>query len=124
MGKHYKQTSMVEELLLDPKMRCYCGYKAETMAFTKAKYRRRERAALKRNLAAEVEVELVEMAEAEAEAAKKAAYEAYKTESISYWLDESIDAMTDIECLKHELEKAEERLYEAELMLSYLEEEE
>lgn len=122
MSKHYTAEKYIEWNVHDPYWRD--GLKAETRSEVKTRYRRRERAALKRNLAAEVEVELAEMAEAEAEAAEKAAAEAYKAESISYWLDESIDASEQVEWLRERLEEAEERLRLADFMLSYWEEEE
>ena len=57
--KHYTKMKNGDEYdLLDPRTRRYVGHKAKFLAKTKAEYRRRERAALKRMTAELVDDEL------------------------------------------------------------------
>ena len=95
------------------------GFKAENISRSKAVYRRRERRTLDRMLAAEIEGELVLMELAESEAAEAAAEAAYVADSVSYWMDECIDAYEEVECLRRELAEAEARLAEAEMMFDF-----
>jgi len=69
---------------------------------------------------AEVEDELALMELAEAEAANAA----YVAESVSFWMDECIDAYEELEYLRRELAEAEYRLAEAEMMLDWWNEKE
>ena len=119
--RHYAKTEpYTDDDKLNPSYRCYFGGKAKELAKDKASYRRRERRVLKRELAAEVEDELALMELAESEAANAA----YVAESVSFWMDECIDAYEEVEYLRRELAEAEFRFAEAEMMLDWWNEKE
>ena len=116
--KHYIDTTGTEfACYIEPSWKGMKRIQRKSRSAAKHSYRRRERAALKRSLAAEVEaeVELMELAESDA------ADVAYIAESVSFWMDECIDAYEEVESLRRELAEAEHRLAEAEILLDFWE---
>ena len=83
--KHYTKMKNGDEYdLLDPRTRRYVGHKAKFLAKTKAEYRRRERAALKRMTAELVDDEL----------------HGYRDDERAYWWGEFERCALDLEDLE------------------------